>query len=58
MYIKDKKNLNIFLIRTSEETHYQWYENGQLYSEINYLNGKPWRNQNLEKDGKLRSTLS
>ena len=46
----DKKNLNIFLTKgLSEETHYQWYENGQLYSEINYLNGKPFGATNLEK---------
>ena len=59
MVYKWAKKFEYFFIKgLSEETHYQWYENGQLYSEINYLNGKPFGSTKIwRKDGKLRSNF-
>ena len=38
--------------------HIQWYDSGQIYSEINYLNGKPFGSTKVwRKDGKLRSNF-
>lgn len=46
-----KKGLN-------EKKHIEWYSNGMVYSEINYLNGKPFGSTRVwRKDGKLRSNF-